>query len=85
MAVKQDIPTTTIKYKKDRSDETAELERLVKERAGILEQQKTESEDSIKTKSGIFIKPEVEDITLHGKLSWDIRSSMAGVYEKKIR
>ena len=30
--------------------------------------QKTESEDSIKTKSGIFIKPEVEDITLHGNI-----------------
>ena len=28
--------------------------------------QKTEDEDSIKTKSGIFIKPEVDDITLHG-------------------
>tara|TARA_R100000808_G_scaffold24414_1_gene56188 strand:- start:352 stop:1002 length:651 start_codon:yes stop_codon:yes gene_type:complete len=30
--------------------------------------QKTESEDSIKTKSGIFMKPEVEDITLHGNI-----------------
>ena len=30
--------------------------------------QKTEDEDSIKTKSGIFIKPEVEDITLHGNI-----------------
>lgn len=51
MAVKQDIPTTTIKYKKDRSDETAELERLEKERAGILEQQKTESEDKAETET----------------------------------
>jgi len=32
--------------------------------------QKTESEDSIKTKSGIFIKPEVEDITLHGNIMY---------------
>jgi len=31
-------------------------------------EQKTEDEDSIKTKSGIFIKPEVEDITLHGNI-----------------
>tara|TARA_R100001163_G_C5068160_1_gene208012 strand:+ start:4432 stop:5082 length:651 start_codon:yes stop_codon:yes gene_type:complete len=30
--------------------------------------QKTEDEESIKTKSGIFIKPEVEDITLHGNI-----------------
>ena len=29
-------------------------------------EQKTEDEESIKTKSGIFLKPEVEDITLHG-------------------
>ena len=29
-------------------------------------EQKVESEESIKTKSGIFIKPEIEDITLHG-------------------
>lgn len=28
--------------------------------------QVTEDEESIKTKSGIFIKPEVDDITLHG-------------------
>ena len=28
--------------------------------------QKIEDEESIRTKSGIFIKPEVEDITLHG-------------------
>jgi hypothetical protein len=51
MAVKQDIPTTTIKYKKDRSDETAELERLEKERTGILEQQKAESEDKAETET----------------------------------
>ena len=31
-------------------------------------EQKTEDEDSIKTESGIFIKPEVEDITLHGNI-----------------
>ena len=31
-------------------------------------EQKKESEDSIKTKSGIFTKPEVEDITLHGNI-----------------
>jgi co-chaperonin GroES (HSP10) len=30
--------------------------------------QKVESEDNIKTKSGIFFKPEVEDITLHGTI-----------------
>lgn len=51
MAVKQDIPTKTIKYKKDRSDETAELERLEKERTGILEQQKAESEDKAETET----------------------------------
>ena len=51
MAVKQDIPTKTIKYKKDRSDETAELERLEKERAGILQQQKAESEDKAETET----------------------------------
>tara|TARA_R110002020_G_scaffold182743_11_gene378495 strand:- start:1772 stop:2431 length:660 start_codon:yes stop_codon:yes gene_type:complete len=33
-------------------------------------EQKTEDEDSIKTKSGIFIKPEVEDITLHGHIKY---------------
>ena len=31
-------------------------------------EQKTEDEESIKTESGIFIKPEVEDITLHGSM-----------------
>ena len=51
MAVKQDIPTKTIKYKKDRSDETAELERLEKERTGIIEQQKAESEDKAETET----------------------------------
>ena len=51
MAVKQDIPTKTIKYKKDRSDETAELERLEKERTGILEQQKAEAEDKAETET----------------------------------
>ena len=30
--------------------------------------QKIEDEDNIKTKSGIFFKPEVEDITLHGNV-----------------
>tara|TARA_Y100001963_G_scaffold113588_2_gene157357 strand:+ start:659 stop:1309 length:651 start_codon:yes stop_codon:yes gene_type:complete len=30
--------------------------------------QKTEDEESIKTKSGIFMKPEVEEITLHGNI-----------------
>ena len=32
--------------------------------------QTTEDEESIKTKSGIFIKPEVEDITLHGNIKY---------------
>tara|TARA_R100001594_G_scaffold127916_2_gene165958 strand:+ start:870 stop:1529 length:660 start_codon:yes stop_codon:yes gene_type:complete len=31
-------------------------------------EQKTEDEESIKTKSGIFMKPEVEEITLHGHI-----------------
>mgnify|MGYP003109216041 FL=1 len=51
MAVKQDIKTVPMKYKKDRSEETAELARLEEERNQILQDQKEEEEDKAETES----------------------------------
>ena len=51
MAVKQDIKTVPMKYKKDRSEETAELARLEEERNKILQDQKEEEEDKAETES----------------------------------
>ena len=51
MAVKQDIKTTPIKYKKDRSSEEAELQQLEEERRSLLQEQKAEEEDKVETES----------------------------------
>ena len=51
MAVKQDIKTTPIKYKKDRSNEEAELQQLEEERRSLLQEQKAEEEDKVETES----------------------------------
>ena len=51
MAVKQDIKTTPIKYKKDRSSEEAELQQLEEERRSLLQEQKAEEEDKAETES----------------------------------
>ena len=51
MAVKQDIKTTPIKYKKDRSNEEAELQQLEEERRSLLQEQKAEEEDKAETES----------------------------------
>lgn len=51
MAVKQDIKTTPIKYKKDRTDEEAELQKLEEERANLLKEQEAEEEDKAETES----------------------------------
>lgn len=51
MAVKQDIKTTPIKYKKDRSAEEAELQRLEEERANLLQEQVEEEQDQKETES----------------------------------
>ena len=51
MAVKQDIKTTPIKYKKDRSNEEAELQQLEEERRSLLQEKKAEEEDKAETES----------------------------------
>tara|TARA_R100001509_G_scaffold91846_2_gene53053 strand:+ start:1609 stop:2481 length:873 start_codon:yes stop_codon:yes gene_type:complete len=51
MAVKQDIKTTPIKYKKDRSSEEAELQQLEEERRSLLQEQKEEEADQAETES----------------------------------
>ena len=51
MAVKQDIKTTPIKYKKDRSSEEAELQRLEEERASLLQEQVEEEQDQKETEA----------------------------------
>ena len=51
MAVKQDIKTTPIKYKKDRSSEEAELQQLEEERRSLLQEQKAEEADKAETES----------------------------------
>ena len=51
MAVKQDIKTTPIKYKKDRSSEKVELQQLEEERRSLLQEQKEEEEDQAETES----------------------------------
>lgn len=51
MAVKQEVKTVPIKYKKDRSEEEAELARLEEERKQILQDQKEEAEDKAETES----------------------------------
>jgi DNA repair exonuclease SbcCD ATPase subunit len=48
-AIKQEIKTTPIKYKKDRSDEDAELQRLEEERASLLQEQVEEEADKEET------------------------------------
>jgi hypothetical protein len=51
MAVKQDIKTTPIKYKKDRSSEETELQQLEEERRSLLQEQKEEEADQAETES----------------------------------
>ena len=51
MAVKQEVKTTPIKYKKDRSSEEAELQQLEEERRSLLQEQKAEEEDKAETES----------------------------------
>ena len=51
MAVKQDIKTTPIKYKKDRSNEEVELQQLEEERRSLLQEQKEEEADQAETES----------------------------------
>ena len=51
MAVKQEVKTTPIKYKKDRSTEEAELQQLEEERRSLLQEQKVEEEDKAETES----------------------------------
>ena len=51
MAVKQDIKTTPIEYKKDRSSEEAELQQLEEERRSLLQEQKEEEADQAETES----------------------------------
>jgi len=51
VAVKQEIKTTPIKYKKDRSNEDAELQRLEEERASLLQEQLDDTADKEETAS----------------------------------
>jgi DNA repair exonuclease SbcCD ATPase subunit len=51
VAVKQEIKTTPIKYKKDRSNEDAELQRLEEERASLLQEQLDDTVDKEETAS----------------------------------
>ena len=51
MAVKQEVKTTPIKYKKDRSTEEAELQQLEEERRSLLQEQKAEEEDKAETEN----------------------------------
>ena len=51
IAVKQDIKTTPIKYKKDRSSEEVELQQLEEERRSLLQEQKEEEADQAETES----------------------------------
>jgi len=51
MAVKQDIKTTPIKYKKDRSSEETELQQLEEERRSLIQEQEEAAADQAETQS----------------------------------
>ena len=50
-AVKQEIPSKPMKYKKDRTAETEELKRLEEERANVLKEQKDAEADKAETET----------------------------------